>query len=164
MDFKTLTPFGRGGLTAEDPFLALRREMDRAFGPGMRDWPLGGTVAATAGFLTPKVNVAETAAGLEVSAELPGIDQKDIDLDLSDGVLTIKAEHRAEAEKTDEKKHYHLVERSVGTFLRRFALPFDVEPAGVEATFENGVLKIAIPRRAKVAPEARKITIRSGPA
>lgn len=163
MDFKTLTPFGRGGLAADDPFQALRREMDRAFGPALHDWPLG-SAAPNAGFLTPKVNVAETAAGLEVTAELPGIDQKDIDLDLADGVLTIKAEHKTEAEKSDEKKHYHLVERSVGTFLRRFALPFDVDQGRVEATFENGVLKIAIPRLAKIAPEARKITIRSGTA
>jgi HSP20 family protein len=113
------------------------------------------------GFLSPKVNVAETPTGLEVTAELPGIDQKDIELDLSDGVLTIKAEHKSEKEEKDEKKHYHLVERAYGTYLRRFSLPFDPDEDKVTANFDKGVLKIAIPKSADNVKQSRKIEVKA---
>ena len=114
------------------------------------------------GFLSPKVNVAETDKGLELTADLPGVDQKDIDLDLVDGVLTIKAEHREEKDERDDKKQYHLVERSYGTFLRRFVLPFEADQDKVEASFDKGVLKVFVPRQENEAKQARKIAIKNG--
>jgi HSP20 family protein len=101
------------------------------------------------GFVIPKIDVAETDAGLELTAELPGFDDKDVSLDIHDGVLTIKAEHKAEREETDEKKHYHLVERSQGTFLRRLALPFEADADKASAHLEKGLLKVLVPRLAK---------------
>ncbi|MGE0418343.1 MAG: Hsp20/alpha crystallin family protein [Acetobacteraceae bacterium] len=162
MDVRSLMPFGRGSIFSRsgDPFQALRREMDRLFDDFTRGGPP--SLAADDGFLSPKVNVAETETGLEVTAELPGIDQKDISLDLSNGVLTLKAERKEEKEEKDEKKQYHLVERSYGTYLRRFSLPFEADSDKVAASFDKGVLKVVIPRSAKAAAEVRKIEIKGG--
>jgi HSP20 family protein len=164
MDFKSLVPFGRsGGLSRAgadaDPFSAMRREMDRLFDSFTRDWSAPAAVSGS-GFLTPKVNVSETDKGLEMTAELPGIDQKDISLDIADNVLTLKAEQSSEKEEKDEKRQYHLIERSQGTYMRRFALPFEADEAKVEATFDKGVLKVVVPRSADAERPTRKIEIK----
>jgi HSP20 family protein len=163
MDMKSLMPFGRSSGLArsgeDDPFTAMRREMDRLFESFSRDWPMP---AVAGGFLSPKVDVAETDKGLEISAELPGIDQKDIALDLADGVLTIKAEHKEEKEEKDEKKHYHLIERSHGSYMRRFAIPFEPEADKVSANFDKGVLHITVPRSKAAEKQVKKIKINGG--
>jgi HSP20 family protein len=164
MEFKSLLPFGRStGLsratTGTDPFTSLRREMDRMFDDFTRGWAVPATFG-TSGTLSPKVNIAETDKGLEVTADLPGIDQKDIEINLADGILTLKAEHKAEKEEKDEKKHYHLVERSFGTFMRSFELPFEADTDKVEASFEKGVLKISVPRSAAAEKQVKKIAIK----
>ncbi len=145
-----------------DPFLALRRGMDRLF-----DQVAGGGFAmpwaapfAASGVLAPKVDVAETEAGLEITAELPGIEAKDVAIELADGVLTLRAERKAERTEEDKDKRWHIVERQSGTFLRRFALPFDAEAEKVEARFDKGVLHIAIPRPPDSKPQARRIEVR----
>lgn len=162
MDFKSLIPFGRTtdvSRRGEDPFTSLRREMDRLFDSFTADWSL--PTFTSSGFLSPKVNVVETETGLEVTAELPGIDAKDIQLDLTDNVLTLKAEHGTEKEEKDEKKHYHVVERSHGTFLRRFALPFEADADKVEAAFDKGVLKVTIPKAPASEKPVKKIEIKA---
>lgn len=165
MDLKTLSPFGLATDLARpgadvDPFVSLRREMDRMFADFARGWGAP-TTTMPASFLAPRVDVAETDKGLELTAELPGVDYKDIDLDLTDGVLTLKAEHREEKDETDEKKQYHLVERATGTFLRRFALPFAPDVDKIEATFEKGLLKVMVPRAAPPEKPANKIEIKA---
>ncbi|MEZ5864480.1 MAG: Hsp20/alpha crystallin family protein [Geminicoccaceae bacterium] len=157
---KSLQPFGGllGGGGA-DPFSLMRREMDRLFDNYSRDWP---APALAKGLMSPKVDVAETEKGLEISAELPGIEQKDINLDLTNGILTLQAEHHAEKEEKDEKKRYHVVERSRGSFMRRFAVPFEPDADKVQASFENGVLKIKVPRSAAAEKQVRKIAIKGG--
>jgi HSP20 family protein len=163
MDYKSLIPFGRSSSLARsgetDPFTNMRREMDRMFDDFTRDWPLSLRSGGSA-FLSPKVNIAETDKGLELTAELPGIDQKDIELDLSEGVLTLKAEHKIEKEEKDEARRYHLVERSYGTFLRRFALPFEADQDRIEASFDKGVLKVTIPRAPHAEKQGKKIAIK----
>lgn len=155
MDFRSLIPFGRATdplrPAMDEPFGSLRREMDRIFDSFTRDWPMAANLPA-GGALLPRMNVAETDKGLEVTAELPGVDPKDITLDLSEGVLTLKADRKAERETKDEKAQYHLVERTEGSYLRRMALPFPANEDKVEASFDRGVLRILIPR----APEAEK--------
>ncbi|MCF1502971.1 Hsp20/alpha crystallin family protein [Afifella sp. H1R] len=162
MDFRSMIPFGRQTALTRgpetDPFLAMRREMDRLFDDFTRDWSAPANPAA-GGFLSPKVDVAETETGLELTAELPGIDEKDIELDLTDGVLTLKAENKVEREEKDEKKQYHLVERSYGTFMRRFALPFEPKADEVTASFDKGVLKVTVPRAKELEAKGRKITV-----
>lgn len=157
MNDKSLTPREP---RRSDPAPFFRRPFDQLFEDLFaRDW--GVPAAFSGGFMAPKVNVAETAEGLEVTAELPGVDQKDIDVDVSNGVLTLRAEHKQEREEKDEKKRFHIMERSQGAYLRRFALPFEPDAERIAATFENGVLKIALPRLANAREAPRKIEIRS---
>lgn len=165
MDVKSLMPFGRSMAPArsggeDDPFSLMRREMDRLLESFSRDWSTPATMPG--GFLSPKVDVAETDKGLEIAAELPGIDQKEIALDLADGVLTIKAEHKEEKEEKDEQKHYHLVERSHGSYLRRFAIPFEPNVDKVEAHFDKGILHITVPRSKAAEKQVKKIKINGG--
>ncbi|WP_448578209.1 Hsp20/alpha crystallin family protein [Thermaurantiacus sp.] len=155
MDLKSLIPHlgpAGTGLSA-DPFAAMRREMDRMFEEFSRAGPLA------SGFLSPRVDVAETDSGLEIHAELPGIEPKDVDLELDDGVLTLKAETSKTREEKDEKKKFHLVERASGTYFRRFAIPFLPDEAGIKASFDKGVLTVTVPRAAEAKPTARKISI-----
>lgn len=156
MDIRSLIPF-RAGLPERpaDPFAAMRREMDRLFEEFGRWSP---TVASD-GFLNPKVDIAETAEGLEMTAELPGVAEKDIDLEIEDGVLTLKAEHRTERKEADKDRRWHLLERSEGTYLRRFQLPFRADEDKVTARFENGVLKVHVPRAAEPDRKTRRITV-----
>lgn len=164
MDLKSLIPFGRSSSPVRigsemDPVNSLRREMDRMLEDFTRGWNLP---QAGAAFQTPRVDVAETEKGLEITAELPGMAPEDITLDVADGVLTLQAERKAENETKDEKKQYHLVERSYGKYLRRFALPFQAANDQIEAKFDKGVLHIAIPRPPQAEAAASRIAIKSG--
>ncbi len=109
-----------------------------------------------AGFV-PAFDVSETENELIVKAEVPGIDQKDIDINLSDGILTIKGEKKQE--KKEENETYHTVERHYGGFSRTMRLPSDVDVDKVDATYKDGVLKIILPK-ADTA-KARKIEVKS---
>ena len=160
MTIKSLIPFGFGSMTTgTDPFGDLRREMDRLFD----DFAKGRALpeGAGMGFLTPKVNVAETEAGLEMTAELPGCDRKDIELGIADGVLTLEARREVETRKDDEKTRNHLVERATGTYVRRILLPFAAREDAVEAVFDKGVLKVTVPRAAIAAAEPKKIELKA---
>ena len=163
MEFRSLMPFTRGGLASRsgdtDPFASFRREIDRMFEDFGRGWNLPSSFGSS-DFMSPKVDVAESEKGIEVTAELPGIDPKAIELDLTDNVLTLRAEHKAEKEEKDEKKHYHMIERSRGTFLRRLALPFEADMDKVEANFENGILNVLVPRSAAAEKQGKKIAVK----
>ncbi|MDY6954253.1 MAG: Hsp20/alpha crystallin family protein [Thermodesulfobacteriota bacterium] len=99
---------------------------------------------------TPAFDISETENELIVRAEIPGMDKEDIDIHLSEGVLTIKGEKRHE--KEDKKEDYHRIERSYGSFSRSIGLPFDVETDKADATYKEGVLKLTLPKseRAKL--------------
>jgi len=150
------TAFGQAMRGLSDPFTAMRREMERLF------QEMGAGSPLPAGFVSPKVDVAETEAGLEIHAELPGVKPEEISLDLTEGVLTLKAERSEEKKEEDKDKRWHIVERSSGAFVRRFALPFAAKEEEISATFENGVLKVTIPRAAPEAKPQRRIEIKSG--
>jgi len=154
------TPTGGQMGRDTDPFLSLRRGMDRLFDQVMGGFGMPAPFAT--GVMSPRVDVAETPQGLEVTAELPGIEPKDVHIELEDGVLTLRAERKAERKEEDKDKRWHVVERQSGTYLRRFALPFDAEADKVEARFEKGVLHIAIPRPTQSKPQARRIEIKGG--
>jgi HSP20 family protein len=161
MYWPTLRPFGRKSDIARgggDPFNAFRREMDRLFESFGREvgWPAPGTGAAMA----PSIDVSETESELKIEADLPGVDQKDVDVVISDNILTIKGEKKSE--KEEKKKDFHLVERSYGSFSRSLALPFAVDPSQAKATFKNGVLSITLPKPAEVQAKAKKIAINAG--
>lgn len=111
-----------------------------------RSWP---TLANGDGLI--RMDCAETKDGLELTAEMPGLKEKDVQVLLSDGVLTISGEKRAEREEKD--KGYKFVERSYGSFSRSVELPPDIDPAKIRATIADGVLKVTAARRAKAEPQ-----------
>ncbi len=94
----------------------------------------------------PNVDVAETADELIVTAELPGLTAKDINVQVENGMLTLAGEKRESKEEADEKRRYHVFERFYGAFNRSFALPRAVDPEKVAATFADGILTVKIPK------------------
>ena len=119
----------------------LRQEMDRLFdrffAPRWEEFELVGEWA-------PKVDMSETKDAVVVKAEIPGVEQKDINVSLQDQMLSIKGEKHHEKEEKDEK--YHRVERSSGAFARTFRMPVAVESEKVTATFKDGVLLVTLPK------------------
>ena len=91
-----------------------------------------------------------------MTADLPGIDPKAIELELDDDVLTLRAERKSEHEEKDDKRRYHLTERSTGTYMRAFTLPFTPDRDKITADFDKGVLKVKVPR----SPDQPKATKR----
>jgi HSP20 family protein len=105
----------------------------------------------------PAVDIREEADRFVIEADLPGIDPKDIEITMEQGVLTIKGERRSDKEETHEG--YKRVERIRGTFYRRFSLPDSADAEHIEAKGKNGVLEIVLPKLEKVQP--RKITVKA---
>lgn len=157
MASRFLTPFGGRGLLGRDPFLDLHREVNRLFDDSLRTMREGGSGSATGFMLSPKVDVCPTDEGWEISAELPGVDQNDIDLRLDGDMLTISGEKRDE--RKDDKDR--MVERSYGRFTRSFQLPFTPDPDQVTADCDKGVLTIKVPKSAE-QDRSKKIAIGSG--
>lgn len=143
----------------DDNVLAsLHREVDRLFEELSRGghWPFRG-IAANNGKIAPRIDISETDKEIEVTADLPGVDEKDIDVKLVDEILTIKGEKKSEVEKTE--KDFHLVERSYGSFERSTRLPSEVDADKVKAVFKQGVLKITLPKTHSEKSKLRKIAI-----
>ena len=111
------------------------------------------------GTLMPRLDVSETDNELEISAELPGLDEKDIDVSLTKNVLTIMGEKKME--KEEKKKDFYRRERSYGYFKRNIPLPMDVDTDKVDATFKKGVLTIRLPKTGEAKKEVRKIAVKS---
>jgi HSP20 family protein len=95
-----------------------------------------------------------------VTAELPGVDEKDVDVTLEQDVLTIRGEKKTARDEQNKDKNWHVVERSYGSFSRAIPLPFDPDPAKVEAKFDKGVLHIHLPKPAEVAKKQQKIEVK----
>jgi HSP20 family protein len=120
------------------------------------DFTMPNVFSEETGF-SPAFDVSETDEQLTVKAELPGIAEKDIDISISDGILTIKGEKKHEKEEEDAR--YHTVERRYGSFSRTMRLPTDVDTEKVDATFKDGVLRLTLPKSAASKP--RKIEIKN---
>jgi HSP20 family protein len=144
-----MTPFRPGGgMVPGDPVLSLHREMNRLFDDVFRG---AGLPAATGSqgqgggtFVNASMNVSETDKEIRITAELPGVTEQDIDVSLEDDMLTIRGEKKFE--RTDDKENFHFVERSYGTFQRSLRLPFSIDSEQVQASFENGVLTVTLPK------------------
>jgi len=146
--------FGRASGT--DMFSSLQREIDRVFSDFNRGTPA--MAEFRKGMMGLKVNVAETDKAVEVTAEIPGVDASDIDVQLKDGILTIKGEKKEE--KDDKQKDYHVVERSYGMFERSFTVSADIDAAKVEASFDKGVLKVMLPKLPAAQTKVQKIEVK----
>lgn len=138
-----------------DPFAIMQKEINRMFS----DFGRGLPARFGDGDVSPRIDVAETDSAVEVTAELPGIDEKDVEVVLRDDLLTIKGEKKSERE--EKKKDYHLVERSFGSFSRSIRLPFEADSETVKANFAKGVLKVSIAKPAQVKEKTVKIPVRS---
>jgi len=145
--------FGRG----DDPFRSLFQEVQKTFEDFSRRTPFA---RFGSDLLSPKIDVAESQDAVEVTAELPGIEAKDVDVTHVDDVLTIRGEKKSERDEEDKDKNWHVVERSYGSFSRAIPLPFDPDAAKVEAKFDKGVLRIRLPKPAEATKKEQKIEIK----
>ena len=139
-----------------DPFkdmVTLREKMNRmfedVFSGRAEDREL------QAGTWAPSVDIFETENELILTAEIPGIDEKDVEIKVEDNTLSIRGERKFEKETKEE--NYHRIERSYGSFYRAFTLPNSVDPERIQAEQENGVLKICMPKRQELKPRKVKI-------
>jgi len=170
MSVRDLIPWGRGRSSIPStvhgdevsPFLTLHREMNRLFDdvfsrfdagvPSLFGRAPGGSWLGTS---WPSVEVNASDKEVRVSAELPGMDEKDIEILIDDGVLTIRGEKKSET----EDKERHFTERYYGRFERSIALPLEVEEDKAEASFRNGVLTVTLPKSARAQEKAKRIAI-----
>lgn len=154
---------GRGShwlpsLYGDHPLWNMHREIDRMFdGMMQRFTSLTDTGES---MLKPSVDIREGKKDYRITVEVPGVDEKDVKLELADGALTISGEKNHEKEEKDE--NYHCIERSYGSFRRVLTLPSDIEHEAIEAKFKNGVLTITVPRKqvAKSKEDAKVIEIK----
>ncbi len=148
-----------------DPFndlASLQRDMSRLFSD------LGGWVLPTRrvlpgeALLTPTIDVIREGEDLLIRAEIPGVKPEDVDISVTEDMLTLKGERREERETKDED--YYVRERSYGTFQRSLRLPAGAEVKRIKAGFRDGVLEITVPKAAHVAPETHHVAITTPPA
>ncbi|OPY64912.1 MAG: Spore protein SP21 [Syntrophorhabdaceae bacterium PtaU1.Bin034] len=140
------------------PFFAFRQEMDRLmedFFDGFRTLPFG----RRSDTFMPHVDVVDTEKEIKVSAELPGMDEGDIDVSLTGEALVIKGEKKEE--KEEKGKDYYRSERSYGSFSRTIPLPVEVDTNKATATFKKGVLTVSLPKTRQAIEEAKKITVKT---
>jgi HSP20 family protein len=108
--------------------------------------------------LSPKVDISESKGGYKLTAELPGLDEKDIEIAVTGRMLSIKGEKRQE--RDIDEKDYHVTERSYGSFRRSFTLPEGVDPEKIDASFKKGVLTVSLPKSAEAKSKQRKISVK----
>lgn len=157
MNLRSLIPVGRDRSVArsDNPFMSLQREIDRLFDNFTKGFPALSTGGAAE--LLPNLDVTETDKQIEITAELPGLEEKDVQVNLADNVLTIRGEKKAEKEEKD--KTYRLVERSYGSFVRSLELPEGVNADAIKASIDKGVLKVTVPKPAPV--QVKKIDVKA---
>ena len=151
-------------------FMGLRREIDRLIDDFERDsWhlPSARNLFHNAPFWhgrgwgkAPAVDIVDTATAYEITAELPGMDENNVEVKFTNGVLMIKGEKKEE--KEENRKNYHLSERHYGIFERSFTVPDHVDAAKIEAAFKNGVLTIHLPKSPEAQKAEKQIAIKKG--
>lgn len=144
------------GIVRYDPFRDLRtlqEEVNRLFSTNLTR--AFGDEGIGRGAWAPSVDIYENKDQIVLEAELPGMKQDDFDLSIENNVITLRGERRFE--KTDETDNYHRVERSYGSFTRSFTLPQTVSAEGATAEYNNGVLRVTLPKREET--KARRIQV-----
>ena len=156
MNLKSLLPIGRDRSVArsDNPFISLQREIDRLFDDFTSGFPAIGNGKAE---MLPSMDVSETDKEIEITAELPGLEEKDVQINIADNLLSIRGEKIAEKEEKD--KNYRLVERSYGSFERTLELPKGVDADAIQANIAKGVLKVTIPKPAPA--QTKKIEVKA---
>jgi HSP20 family protein len=151
------------------PFETLRREIDRLFEDfdgGLWRSPFRRSLFEAAplfsresAWAAPAVDISDTEKAYEITAELPGIDEKNIEVNVANGVLTIKGEKQED--KEEKKKDYYLRERTYGSFERSFEVPDGVDAEKIEASFKKGVLTVTLPKKPEAQKAAKKIDVKA---
>ena len=161
MSVRDLVPWNRGrDVTVRreaNPFLALHREMNRLFDDVFRGFdltPVGFDRGLDRTIGWPNIEVSDTDKEMKVTAELPGLEEKDVELELANGVLVVKGEKKTETEDKDRL----FTERYYGHFERRIPVE-DVEEDKVSASFRNGVLTVTLPKTAQAQRQVKRIAI-----
>ncbi|MCG8693444.1 MAG: Hsp20/alpha crystallin family protein [Minwuiales bacterium] len=162
MKGRSLLPsfWGRHALSErgrDDPFTSLHHEIDKLFADFGRGFRMPSMMMEATG-MAPSIDVSETDSAIQVTAELPGVDEKDVEVNLTDGVLTIKGEKKSE--KEDKGKDYHLVERAYGAFQRDIPLPYDIDTEKVDAKYAKGVLTVTLPKPPESKAKVKKIEVK----
>jgi HSP20 family protein len=162
MTLRELVPFTKKSVPVkrdrENPFALLRHDMDTLFDDFFRGFEMEPFFGSHSVSYSPKVDIIESDREIRVSAELPGMNEKDIDISLNHDSLTIKGEKREE--KEDKGKDYYRMERSYGSFCRSIPLPVEIETDKVNAHYRKGILTIKIPKSAKTIEEKKKIAVK----
>lgn len=143
----------------DNPLVELHQRMNDLFDNFFEGWGMPSMAPAKAWSLSPRVDVSETDDEVRVAAELPGMDEKDIEVTLENGLLTIRGQKKQEQET--KKRNYHVVECSYGEFHRVIPLPVTVDEGKTEASFKKGVLTVTVPKTAEAKSRQRKIEITS---
>jgi HSP20 family protein len=161
---RTHSPARYPDTMSRHPVLQLHQEMDRLFDKVFRGFglsPLSSEVFTPleeSGLLKPQVDVGATEKEYSITVEVPGVNEKDIKVEITNNTMTIKGEKRQEKEAKD--KGYYRMERSYGSFQRVLSLPEDADHANIQATFKNGVLTVIMPRRALSSSHIKQIEIK----
>lgn len=160
MSLKDMVPFGKRSSSPEtqeqNPFAVLRREIDSIFDNFFRGIDAGALESKTSGFV-PRIDVNENEHEITVSAELPGMDEKDIDVSVSREALTIQGEKKEERE--EKGTGYYRTERSFGSFSRSVPLPVEIDQDKVSAAFMKGVLTVTLPKKQGGTGKTNKIKV-----
>lgn len=166
MNMRDLIPWTRGSDQVPDfyrderssPFFTLQREMNRLFEDAFRGFDMPTLLGRRQGLTNmgwPRIEVNETDKEIVVSAEIPGLEEKDVELLLSDGNLIIRGEKKSEVEDKDRQFSEHFY----GRFERQIPLGPDVDEDKVEASFKNGILKVTLPKTERARAKAKRIAI-----
>jgi HSP20 family protein len=156
MENKSLAPQANQRTLAErDPFAVLRREMNALF-----DGFFSNVGAPARGFhsFNPRVDVTEDDKEIRITAELPGVEEKDVEVSLTRDAITLKGDKRSEKEDKGEERYR--LERSYGSFRRSFSLPCEVDSDKASASFKKGVLTVTLPKSAQAA-KSKKIAVKA---
>ncbi|MBV7256608.1 Hsp20/alpha crystallin family protein [Pacificimonas sp. WHA3] len=150
----SLIPALRAGrLPAIHPFRSLQHQIDRMFDEFGAASDGGENLA-----LRPRIDISEDDGAYRMTAELPGVPKGDVDLRVEEDQIVLRAEKKNSREEKD--RNYHLMERSFGIFQRSIGLAHPVDPEKVEASFEDGVLNVTLPKRAETKPNTRRIPLK----
>lgn len=161
MATKDLTPRERTtpSMAEDGPYMALWRDIDRLFDDFTHGYSPLSLARERPGIVMPAIDVRESEKEITVTAELPGMSEKDVDVSVSGGSLTIRGEKKEE--KEEKEKNVYRMERRFGSFHRTIALPEGLEIDRAEADFKKGVLTVRIPRSKEAQAAIKKIPIKS---
>jgi len=162
MTIREFVPWrSKGGVPVrriDEAFRSLFDEVQELFDRFFKDFEIGPS-GAPRGTFTPRIDLTENDKGYRLTAELPGMDEKDIEVILDEDVLTIKGEKKQE--KDERGKDYYYAERSYGSFQRTIPLPTEVDKDKVKAKFKKGILTVELPKTKEALKEIKKIPVES---